>query len=157
MHANNRKDPKMEGATITRAFDTTPERLWSAITEPEHFAPWFGTPPFTTPVSTVMMDVRPGGDFRATMGHETDGMETPFKGTYVEVVPGEKVIQTLDDPSGETDNVETLTLTVADLGEGKAELTYHQTGNLPAEEYPKIEEGVNGFYDRLEEHLRRWA
>jgi hypothetical protein len=29
------------------------------------------------------------------------------------------------------------------------------TGHLPAEEYANIEAGVNGFYDRLAEHLAR--
>src|SRR5437870_1266248 len=113
-------------ATISRTFDATPEQLWACITEPRHFAAWFGTPPFTTPVSTVTMDVRPGGAFAATMVHETDGVELPFRGTYVEVVPGEKIVQVLEDVTGETENVETLTLTV----EGN-QLTYHQTGQLP--------------------------
>jgi uncharacterized protein YndB with AHSA1/START domain len=143
--------PAKQEASISRTFDATPEQLWACITEPEHFAAWFGTPPFTTPVSTVTMDVRPGGQFAATMVHETDGVELPFRGTYVEVVPGEKIVQTLDDVTGQTDNHETLTLTV----EGNR-LTYHQAGQLPPEQYPLIEEGVNGFYNRLEEHLRQW-
>lgn len=68
-------------ATITRVFDAPREELWKYFTEPEYFATWFGTPPFTTPVSTVAMDVRPGGEFRSTMVHETDGTEMPFVGS----------------------------------------------------------------------------
>jgi hypothetical protein len=50
-------------------------------------------------------------------------------------------------------NVEVLTTTVTDLGDGKTERTYHQVGHLPQEQYPQIEEGVAGFYERLVEHL----
>jgi hypothetical protein len=32
-------------------------------------------------------------------------------------------------------------------------VTYHQSGHLPEEQYPQIEEGVAGFYERLAEHL----
>jgi len=30
---------------------------------------------------------------------------------------------------------------------------YHQAGRLPAEQYPLIEQGVSGFYDRLAAYL----
>ncbi len=36
-------------ATITRSFDAPREELWKYFTEPEYFAKWFGTPPYTTP------------------------------------------------------------------------------------------------------------
>lgn len=144
---------EQSSATIRRVFAAPRERVWQAITEPEHFAAWFGTPPFTTPVSTVTMDVRPGGAFRATMVHETDGTELPFAGTYREVVEPERLVQTLDDPADpDNPDVELLTYTLAEV-DGGTELVYHQTGHLPAEQYPLIEQGVAGFYDRLAEHL----
>jgi hypothetical protein len=37
----------------------------------------------------------------------------------------------------------------------EAPSTTGQEGHLPEEEYRQIEEGVNGFYDRLAEQLRR--
>src|SRR6266571_3211312 len=82
-------------ATVTRIFDAPRELVWKMFTEPEHFAHWFGTPPFTTPLSTIAMDVRPGGEFRATMVHETDGTELPFVGRFVEIVEPERLVQTL--------------------------------------------------------------
>jgi uncharacterized protein YndB with AHSA1/START domain len=144
-------------ATITRVFDAPRERVWQAFTQPEHFAEWFGTPPYTTPASRVSMDVRPGGEFRATMVHESDGSELPqFVGRYKEVVEGERIVQTLENPDDPSDpNVETLTYTLADAGEGRTEATYHQEGHLPDEQYPLIEQGVNGFFDRLAAHLAR--
>ena len=143
-------------ATITRVFDAPREELWKYFTEPEYFATWFGTPPFTTPVSTVSMDVRPGGEFRSTMVHETDGTELPFAGTFREVVEPERIVQELRNPADPSDrNVETYTTTLEDLGDGKTEVTYHQVGHMPADEYGRVEEGVNGFFDRLAEQLAR--
>jgi hypothetical protein len=34
-------------------------------------------------------------------------------------------------------------------------MTYHQVGHMPAEEYTRVEEGVNGFYDRLADQVAR--
>src|SRR5438552_3527516 len=56
----------MNETQVTRVFDAPRELVWKALTEPEHFAQWFGTPPFTTPVSTITMDVRPGGASRGS-------------------------------------------------------------------------------------------
>jgi uncharacterized protein YndB with AHSA1/START domain len=143
-------------ATITRVFDAPRAELWRYFTEPEPFASWFGTPPYTTRASTVSMDVRPGGKWAATMVHESDGSELPFRGAFVEVVPPERLVQTfedVDDPSN-TD-VDTLTTTLVDLGDGRTEVTYHQVGHQPEEQYRLIEEGVSGFYDRLAEQLAR--
>jgi uncharacterized protein YndB with AHSA1/START domain len=139
-------------ATVTRTFAAPRSRVWQAFTRPADFAAWFGTPPYTTRVETVTMDVRPGGAFRATMVHESDGSELPFLGTYVEVEEPSRIVQTLDDPDGGSDH-ETLTYTLLDLGDGRTQATYHQAGNLPDEQYPLIEQGVNGFFDRLERHL----
>ncbi len=52
---------------ITHAFDAPPGRLWQEWTEPERFADWFGGAAAEVPVSTVSMDVRVGGLWRATM------------------------------------------------------------------------------------------
>jgi uncharacterized protein YndB with AHSA1/START domain len=35
--------------------------VWDEWTEPERFADWFGGPQSEVPLSTVSMDVRPGG------------------------------------------------------------------------------------------------
>jgi hypothetical protein len=97
-----------------------------------------------------------GGEFRSTMVHETDGTEMPFAGTYREVVEPERIVQELrnmDDPSDL--NVEVFTTTLVDLGDGKTEVTYHQMDHMPAEEYTRVEEGVNGFYDRLADQVAR--
>ena len=90
------------------------------------------------------------------MVHETDGTELPFAGTFREVVEPERIVQELRNAADPSDtNVETFTTTLRDLGDGKTEVTYHQVGHMPADEYGRVEAGVNGFFDRLAEQLAR--
>jgi uncharacterized protein YndB with AHSA1/START domain len=143
----------MPEATITRVFDASREQVWRALTEPERFAQWFNTPPFTT--EDVSIEARPGGEFRARMVHP-DGTEHRFVGHYSEVEEPKRLVQTLEDPDDPSNqNVETLAYTLRDAGDGKTELTYHQTGHMPEEQYRQIEQGVSAFYDRLAELLAR--
>jgi uncharacterized protein YndB with AHSA1/START domain len=140
-------------ATVTRVFDAPRERVWRMFTEAEHFTHWFGTPPYSTPLETITLDARPGGEFRATMVHESDGTELPFVGHFREVVEPERFVQTLENVSDPSDpRIEVFSVTLTDLGD-KTKVVYNQTGHLPSEQYPLIEQGVSGFYERLAEHL----
>jgi uncharacterized protein YndB with AHSA1/START domain len=141
--------------TITRVFEAPRELVWKAWTEPERFAQWFGGPPYKTPVDTVSLDVRPGGAWRATMVSQDDGSELPFRGTYREVEEPERLViifEDVIDPSNK--NVEVLTVTFTDLG-GKTEVVAHQAGNMPEEQYRRLEDGYGTFFDQLAEHLKQ--
>lgn len=139
--------------TITRVFDAPRELVWKAWTEPEHFAQWFGGPPYTTPVSTVSLDVQPGGRWRATMVNPDDGSELPFRGTYLEVVEPERLVLAFEDVYDESNtDTEILTVTFNDLG-GKTELIAHQAGHMPPEQYVALEQGYGTFFDQLAAHL----
>jgi uncharacterized protein YndB with AHSA1/START domain len=146
-------DVGAQEVTVTRVFDAPRELVWKAWTEPQHFAAWFGTPPYRTPVETVSMDVRPGGAWRATMVSGDDGSELPFRGNYREVVEPERLVMSFDDVHDpENENVEVLTVTLNDLG-GKTEVVAHQAGHMPQEQYGQLAEGYSTFFDRLAEHL----
>jgi uncharacterized protein YndB with AHSA1/START domain len=139
--------------TLTRVLDAPRELVWRAWTRPEQFARWFGTPPFTTPLSKVSMDVRPGGEWRATQVAE-DGTELPFVGVYREIAEPERLVFTFEDPQDRSDpDIEVATLTLAEI-DGRTEMTFRQAGHLPEEEYGKLEQGYGLFFDRLAAHLR---
>ena len=78
--------------TITRVFDAPRELVWKAWTDPEQVARWFGPRGFSTPRSTVTMDVRPGGTFEFTMVSDDDGNEIPSGGTFLEVEEPERLV-----------------------------------------------------------------
>jgi hypothetical protein len=78
------------GFTTTRVVAAPRERVWLEWTEPDGFADWFGGVECEVPLSTVSMDVRPGGGWRATMFCGPDRREIRWTGEYHESAPGAK-------------------------------------------------------------------
>jgi uncharacterized protein YndB with AHSA1/START domain len=145
------------GIDLSRVFDAPRERVYEAWTEPERFAGWFGAA-LEVPVDGVLLDVRPGGAWHATM-RTPDGEELPFWGEYQEVVRPERLMLTLADRSSD-DGAEGELVTVAftDLGDGRTGLRFQQIGgNLGAEQYAQAAAGWNGFFDHLAAQLAAGA
>ncbi|MET0296697.1 MAG: SRPBCC domain-containing protein, partial [Microbacterium sp.] len=82
--------------TITRQIAAPRELVFDAITKPEHFAVWFGTAAVEVPQESLSMDVRPGGEFRATMVLP-DGNRIDWAGEYITVDPPAHLAMTLSD------------------------------------------------------------
>jgi uncharacterized protein YndB with AHSA1/START domain len=140
--------------TITRVFDAPRELVWRMFTEPEHFRQWFGGgPPTEVPASKISMDVRPGGEWDATMVLP-NGQELPFAGTYREVVEPERLVFTFENVADRDDPIaEVATVVLKDL-DGKTEVSLTQAGYMPPEEYATgLREGYGKFFDQLERHL----
>jgi uncharacterized protein YndB with AHSA1/START domain len=140
------------GITITRVFDAPRERVWREWTEPERFADWFGGAESEVPLSTVSMDVRPGGWWRLTMYAEPGRREIRWKGEYREVVEPERLVFTVSDQPGD-DAYELVTVVLTDLGDGRTEMHFEQRGSLPPEVYEAAAEGWSGFFDRVDARL----
>ena len=141
-----------EGITITRVFDAPREQVWKEWTEPERFADWYGGGEAEVPVSTVSMDVRAGGRWRATMFAGPGRREIQWKGEYREVVPPERLVFTVSDQPGE-DAWELVTVILTDLGDGRTEMHFAQRGQLPPEVYERAGQGWSTFFDRMAERL----
>jgi uncharacterized protein YndB with AHSA1/START domain len=151
------KDPSstaasMEGGiTITRVFDAPRDLVFKAWTEPARFAQWFGGRDSTIPLSTISMDVRPGGAWRALMIAGPERVEIPWKGVYLEVVAPERLVFTLSDQP--SDEAEVVTVILTDVG-GKTEMVFHQGGgHLNEQQYAGAKEGWGLFFERLAEHV----
>jgi uncharacterized protein YndB with AHSA1/START domain len=140
------------GITITRVFDAPRERVWKEWTEPERFADWFGGSQSEVPLSTVSMDVRPGGSWRLTMFAEPGQREIHWKGEYQEVVEPERLVFSLSDQPGDK-AYELITVVLSDLGDGRTEMLFRQSGRLPAAVYERAKEGWGTFFDRIVERL----
>jgi uncharacterized protein YndB with AHSA1/START domain len=140
------------GVTITRVFDAPRGRVWREWTEPERFADWFGGPESDVPVSTVSMDVRTGGAWRATMYAGPDRRRIEWKGEYREVVEPERLVFTLSDQPGD-DAYELVIVDLTDLGDDRTEMRFQQRGGMTAEQYERAGQGWVGFFDRIAERL----
>jgi uncharacterized protein YndB with AHSA1/START domain len=139
------------GIAITRVFDAPRERVWQEWTEPERFADWFGGVESEVPLSSVEMDVRPGGSWRLTMLAERG--EIHWYGEYREVVEPEWLVFTVSDqPDDERDEI--VIVVLRDLGDGRTEMHFEQHGGgLTAEGYEQAGQGWSKFFDRIAERL----
>jgi uncharacterized protein YndB with AHSA1/START domain len=150
-----RQDPGAStepGITMTRVFDAPRERVWREWAEPERFADWFGGPQSEVPVSTVSMDVREGGTFRATMFSGPNRRESRWKGKYLEVIEPERLVFTISDEPGE-EGYELVIVVLKDLGDGRTEMHFEQRGRMAAEQYERAKEGWGTFFDRMAERV----
>jgi uncharacterized protein YndB with AHSA1/START domain len=136
---------------ITRVFDAPRERVWGEWTEPEPFADWFGGHESDVPISSVSMDVRPGGAWRATMFGGPDRREIHWKGEYLEVVAPERLVFTVSDKLDEV--YELVTVVLNDLGDGRTEMVFEQRGHMRPEDYDRAQQGWGTFFDRIDERL----
>ena len=136
--------------SITRVFDAPRELVWRAWTEPAQFADWFGGKDAEIPLSTVAMDVRPGGDWRATMvGAAPGGADIPWRGTYQEVVEPERLVFTIADRPG--DEYELCTVVLTDDG-GRTRMSFTQAGgHIPPDLLERTIAGWHAFFDRMGE------
>ena len=83
-------DPKLD-LSFERIIDVPRELVWMAWTTPEHLKKWFTPVPWKTVDCEI--DLRPGGIFRTVM-QSPEGKDFPNLGSYVEVIPNEKLVWT---------------------------------------------------------------
>ena len=141
------------GFSMTRVFDAPRERVWSEWTEPEAFADWFGGPECEVPISSVSMDVRPGGAWKLTMFAPPDERRIDWWGEYREVDEPERLVFTISDQP-EEDLYELVVVVLTDLGDGRTEMLFEQRGRrMGPEDYEATKTGWGGFFDRMEERL----
>ena len=138
---------------ITRVYEAPRELVWRAWTEPEELVQWWGPPGWSTPLETVTMDVRAGGDFRLTSVSD-QGVEMPVVGVYREVVEPERLV--LDEPAEHAwhEGSESV-VTFTDLGDGRTEVAIRASIQTTNEMRENAERGMRETFDRLGEHLGR--
>lgn len=143
---------------ITRTLEAPRQLVWEAMTTPEHVKQWWGLRGSTLEIKE--MDLRPGGTWRF-ISRNADGAEHPFAGTYREIVPPERIVQTFIydvPPINQFESVETMTLreenghtivtVISRHGSKEARDGMLQSG---------MEKGAAETYDRLEELLAKLA
>jgi uncharacterized protein YndB with AHSA1/START domain len=137
-----------------RVFDAPRDRVFAAYTDPELIPQWWG--PRDVPVTVDKMDVRRGGAWRF-VHHDPDGNENGFRGTYREVAPPERIVQTFE-WEGMPGHVIVETVTFEDLG-GRTKVTgvslFHTTEERDGMLASGMERGLTETHDRLAELLAK--
>jgi uncharacterized protein YndB with AHSA1/START domain len=141
---------------IERVFDAPRDRVFAVYTDPQLIHEWWGPRDTTTVVDE--MDVRPGGSWRFVV-RNADGSETGFRGTYREVTPPERIVQTFE-WEGMPGHVSVETATFEDLGDRTKVITtslFHTIEERDGMLGSGMERGLNETYARLDELLARLA
>jgi uncharacterized protein YndB with AHSA1/START domain len=84
---------------IHRVLRAEPEKVYRAFLNPEAMAKWLPPNGFTGKVQ--QMDAKVGGSYRMSFTNFSNGQSHSFGGTYLELVPNERIRHTdkFDDPN----------------------------------------------------------
>jgi len=76
---------------LTRVFDAPIQLVFDVLTKPEHVTKWFA--PFGEEMTVCSIDLRVGGEYQIVFVTD-DGRECSFRGTYLEVEPPTRTVET---------------------------------------------------------------
>ncbi|MBL0169762.1 MAG: SRPBCC domain-containing protein [Gemmatimonadaceae bacterium] len=76
-----------------RRFQASRMAVYTAWTDASRLAKWFG--PLRATNTVGVLDASVGGAWRVVM-HMPDAVDYPLKGVYAEIVPGERLVFTMD-------------------------------------------------------------
>jgi uncharacterized protein YndB with AHSA1/START domain len=140
--------PSEREVTMSRRFDAPRELVFEALTTPELLRRWYG--PDGWELVVCEMDVRVGGAWRF-LGRTADSREVGQHGTFLEVDPPERLVQTerwTDWDPGET----LVTTTLVAVGDTTL---YTTTMRFPSQEVRDVvmrsglEKGAQEGYEKL--------
>jgi uncharacterized protein YndB with AHSA1/START domain len=138
--------------TMQRTFKAPRELVYRAVTDPVLIPQWWGLRNSTTVVDKL--DARVGGEWRFIQKGE-NGEEYAFRGTFLELDPPSKVVQTFEfEPMAGHISTDSMTLTEIDGGTlVRIDSTFASKEDRDGLLQSGMEGGANETYDRLEELL----
>jgi uncharacterized protein YndB with AHSA1/START domain len=137
--------------TVSRMIDAPRALVFTAWTDPEQIARWWGPKGFTT--IDYEMDVRPGGAYRLRM-RSPEGVDQIKRGIYREIVAPERIVFTFawEAPDGSLGTELLVTVTLETLG-AKTKLTLHQSGFDAVENRDSHVIGWTSCLERFAEYM----
>jgi uncharacterized protein YndB with AHSA1/START domain len=129
---------------VTRIFDGPVRLVFDAWTKPELFRLWWAPKSMPVPLLSCEMDVRTGGGYRLTFGHD-EASAMAFFGKYLEVTPPSRLVWTNDEGGGAV-----TTVTFEDL-DGRTRLVLQEL--YPSKE--ALDESFVGMEDAMPEQFEQ--
>lgn len=130
-----------------REFKAPHTLVFRCMTEPAHLTHFWGPAGVTTPLDSIVIDLRPGGAFEADMINSTDGSRYRMQATYVEISPPERLVWT------EAGSGMTTTVTFVDHGPTRSEVLIRQTNVPVPAQSPEARAGFLTSLDRFTTYL----
>jgi uncharacterized protein YndB with AHSA1/START domain len=134
---------------ITRTYDAPRDLVFECMVSPQHLTHFWGPVGVTTPLEKIKVDLKPGGSFDTVMVNDADGSEYPSHGVYIEIDEPSKLVWSESDVEGGM----TTSVTFTDLGDGRTEVTIHQTNVPEMYRSPEAQEGFNSSLDRFAAYI----
>ena len=135
---------------VTREFDAPIALVFDVLTKPEHVSKWFA--PFGEEMKVCSIDLRVGGDYHMVFVTK-DGTECSFRGTYLEVEPPTRTVETwLFEGWPDAEAVETVELHESD-GVTKMTNTLAFRDKAGRDHMTKTD-GLEASFDHVEKYLR---
>jgi uncharacterized protein YndB with AHSA1/START domain len=135
---------------VTREFDAPIQLVFDVFTRPEHVRKTFA--PFGEEVTVCSIDLRVGGNYHYVMVTD-DGTECSFHGTFLEVEPPTRSVQTwLFDGWPDAHAVESMDLHETD---GVTKLTWSLAfGDKAGRDHMTKFDGIEANFDNVEDYVR---
>jgi uncharacterized protein YndB with AHSA1/START domain len=144
--------PSDRELTATKVVDAPRQRVWEAFTRPKYVQQWLLAPD-GSPMEICEMDVRPAGAWHWGW-RERDGSLMEMRGLFREILPSERLVQTVSQGGDWPETLNTMT-----LSERNGKTTIQTTVLYPSREAREkalgtgMKEGWGAAYDRLDEFL----
>ena len=146
----------------SRDIAAPPDRAFAALVDQEALLAWL--PPEGMTGRFERFDARPGGSYRLVLTY-TDGSDSPGKSTadadvvdarYVEIVPGERVVQEIDFVSDDPAFAGTMTMTWSVTPSGEGSLIDISAADVPSGISPEDHAaGMASSLENLAAYLER--
>lgn len=136
--------------TITRIYDAPRELVFDCMTDPAHLAHFWGPVGVSTPIENITVDLRVGGVFETIMVNDANGDQYPSKGVYTEVA--RPSVLEWEEAGGMLSRS-----TFTDLGNGRTEVTLHQSRVPETYRTPEAQAGMASSLDRFAAYLQQQA
>ena len=135
---------------VTREFDAPIQLVFDVFTKPEHVRKTFA--PFGEEVTVCSIDLRVGGSYHFVFVTD-DGRECSFRGTYLEVEPPTRTVQTwLFEGWPDAHAVESMDLLETD---GVTKMTHKMAFRDQAgRDHMTKTDGLEASFDNVEDYLR---
>jgi uncharacterized protein YndB with AHSA1/START domain len=137
---------------ITRQFDAPIDLVFDVMTKPEQVNKWFA--PFGCEMTECEIDLQVGGNYHQVFLSE-NGTECSFRGTYLEVEPPNRTVETwVFGGRPHLEVVETVELQEADdVTTVSVRLTYRDKASRD-EDAQNGNDGQQSSFDKMEDVLR---
>lgn len=125
--------PASHTIRLHRVLRAPPERVYRAFIDPAAMVKWLPPHGFTGTIHS--MDARVGGGYRMSFTNFANGGSHSFGGTFVEMVPGERLRYTdkFEDPNLPGEMSVTITFEKVSVGTGLSIVQEGVPGVIPSE------------------------